>query len=107
MSRAKRAPRARTLDRKQRAASEKLVQAKRKLLDLESGGTSARPLEVLTAAVIEPRAKSARCPRCDEPFELSSHEAHAGSEGRLREAKLECRFCGERRSLWFRIRQPS
>jgi hypothetical protein len=80
---------------------------KRKLLTLEPGGSPERPLDVPTAAVIEPRARSARCPSCDEPFEVAAHEAHTDEHGRLREVALACRFCGERRSIWFRIDAPS
>ena len=83
------------------------MQAKRKLLALEPGGSPEHPLDVATAAVIEPKAKSTRCPRCDEPLEVEAHEAHTGERGRLREVALACRFCGERRALWFRISAPS
>ena len=107
MSRPKRTARARTLDRRAHAANEKLALAKKKLMDLEPGGTEAYPIEVPTAAVIEPRARGVACPRCDEPFHVESHDAHVDPHGRLREARLRCRLCGERRSLWFRISAPS
>jgi hypothetical protein len=107
LSRPKRPPRRRTLEGKRRAASEKLVQAERELFALEPGGSSEHPLDVPTAAVIEPKARSARCPRCDEPFDLEAHEAHTDAHGRLREVRLACRSCEERRSLWFRINAPS
>jgi hypothetical protein len=107
MSRPKRTRRPRTLERRQRLTSEKLVHAKSALLDLDWGGSAVRPLDVPTPAVIEPKARNIHCPRCDEPFELVGHEAHADEHGRLREAKLECRFCGIRRSFWFRISLPS
>ncbi len=87
--------------------SEKLVRAKNALLDLEPGGRPNHPLEVATAAVIEPKAKSVVCPRCDEPFDIESHEAHTTEQGRLREVKLRCRTCSGTRSLWFRIGAPS
>lgn len=107
MSRPKRTPRPRTLLRRQRVVSEKLVRAKNALLDLEPGGRPNHPLEVATAAVIEPKAKSVVCPRCDEPFDIESHEAHTTEQGRLREVKLRCRTCSGTRSLWFRIGAPS
>lgn len=107
MARPKRPLRPRTVLRRQRIVDERLIRDRTKLLDLEAGGTTARPLEVLTPAVIEPKARSVRCPRCDEPFELVGHEAHSDEHGRLREAKLECRYCGLRRSLWFRVSAPS
>lgn len=107
MSRAKRSPRKRTLERQSTRAGDKLVRARGKLLDLEPGGAAEHPLEVGTAALIEPRARSVRCPRCDVPFDLDAHEAHSGVHGRLREARLCCKSCGLCRSLWFRIVAPS
>jgi hypothetical protein len=107
MSRAKRSPRHRTLLREVNRADAKLVRAKSKLIDLEPGGTEARPLDVTTASLIEPKAKSVDCPRCDAPFSLESHEAHADGHNRLRETKLRCKLCGMQRSLWFRIVAPS
>ncbi len=103
MARQKRPPRPRTLERKQRVLSEKLAEARRKLLDLEAGGSPGRPIEVGTPSVIEPMATSVHCPSCDEPFEVESHEAHVDGHTRLREARVHCRACGEHRSLWFRV----
>jgi hypothetical protein len=107
VSRPKRTPRARTLERIKRAADDKLARAKRKLLELEPGGSEAHPLEVATAAVVEPKAKGVLCPRCDEAFQVENHVAHGEERGRLREVLLECRLCGEHRSMWFRIVAPS
>lgn len=90
-----------------RLVSEALARARRQLLELEPGGSRGRPLEVSTAAVIEPKAERTACPRCSGHFEVEDHEAHAGGHERVREVKVFCRFCGERRSLWFRISAPS
>jgi hypothetical protein len=78
-----------------------------KLMDLEPGGSPERPLDVATAALVEPKARSVPCPRCEDPFDVEAHEAHTDTHGRLREAKLRCRTCGLTRSLWFRIVAPS
>jgi len=91
----------------ERAASEKLVRERKKLLDLEPGGSEPNPLLVATAAVIEPKARSVRCPRCDAAFEVESHDAEVGEHGRLRRVNLGCRHCGTKRSLWFRVTAPS
>ena len=107
MARAKRPLRTRTIKRQARAEQDRWVQAKRRLLDLEPGGSPERPIEVPTPAIVEPKAKSLSCPRCDEPFFVDEHVAHTDGHGRLREAKLRCKVCGERRSLWFRIVPPS
>ena len=85
--------------------SEPLARARARLFELEPGGSEARPLEVTTSAVIEPKAESMFCPRCSGHFAILEHEAR--SRGRLRELTVACRHCGERRSLWFRINAPS
>jgi len=89
-----------------RLLSEPLARARAQLFELEPGGAPERPLDVTTAAVIEPKAESLPCPRCNGHFEVKEHEAHLGP-ARLRELKVACRFCGDRRSLWFRINPPS
>jgi hypothetical protein len=78
-----------------------------KLMDLEPGGSPERPIDVGTAALVEPKARSVPCPRCEEPFDIASHEAYMDDHRRLREVVLRCRHCGTTRSLWFRIVQPS
>jgi hypothetical protein len=107
MARAKRPPRARSIARKAVRFDEKLARARSRLLDLEPGGTRARPLEISTPSLVEPKARAVRCPRCDEPFDVESHEARSDGHGLLREAMLRCRQCGTRRSLWFRVIAPS
>lgn len=107
MPRPKRPPRARTVERRTRRADDKLAHSKRKLLDLTPGGTRALPLDVSSAALVEPKARSVLCPRCDEPFTLEAHEAHVSDGTRLREARLHCWICGERRSMWFRVIRAS
>jgi hypothetical protein len=107
MARAKRTKRPRALRREGERSSEKLTLARDRLLDLGPGGAPARPLEVATAAVIEPKAKSTPCPRCEASLRVRSHEARTEAQGRLREVGLECASCGFRRSLWFRIVESS
>ncbi len=85
--------------------SQPLVDARRRLLDLAPGASRARPFEVGTAAVIEPKAMSIPCPRCSGAFEVVVHAAHLGA--RLREVQVACRHCGERRTVWFRINAAS
>ncbi len=107
MARPKRPVRGRTALRRARTENEKLVRARDKLIDLAPGGTPARPIDVPTSAVVEPKASAVMCPRCDEPFFVESHEAVTTEHGRLREAKLRCKTCGRERSLWFRVVAPS
>lgn len=58
---------------------------------------------MVSPAVVEAQAWSVPCPRCDVPHELLEHAAVTISGVRLREARLRCRQCGARRSMWFRL----
>lgn len=100
-------PQQTSIDPGPRVLSEPLARERLQLFELEPGATRARPVEVSFAAVIEPRAESTRCPRCSGRFEVEEHEAHSSAHSRVRELKVRCRFCGDRRSLWFRINAPS
>ena len=107
MARPKRPGRARTLKRQARLASDKLARARDNLIELAAGGSEARPLDVATASLVEPKAEAVPCPRCETTFGVESHEAVTTSHGRLREVTVLCKTCGFRRKLWFRIVAPS
>ncbi|MEI9942089.1 MAG: hypothetical protein WDO69_33155 [Pseudomonadota bacterium] len=96
-----------SIDPGPRVLGEALTRARQQLFEFEPGASRARPVEVSTAAVIEPKAESTLCPRCSGYFEVEEHEAHSAPHSRVRELKVRCRFCGDRRSLWFRINAPS
>jgi transposase-like protein len=95
---------ARTARRALERAEEKLAQERVRLFTWEPGGTSERPLDVPSASVVEAHASSVKCPRCGGLHEVVEHAAIVtpGAQ-RLREARLRCRTCGTRRSLFFRI----
>jgi hypothetical protein len=97
-------PRPRAKRRESERASEKLTVARERLFQLEVGGSPERPLSVVSAAVVETQAESVPCPRCDGKHEVLEHVAVTVQRVRLREARLRCRQCGTRRSLWFRIK---
>lgn len=84
-------------------ASEKLAEARQRLFELEAGGSSERPLSVVSAAVVEAHAESVPCPRCEGKHDVVEHVALTLNGVRLRQAKLRCRQCGTTRSMWFRI----
>jgi hypothetical protein len=96
-------PRPRAKRRETERAGEKLKAARERLFQLEPGGSPERPLSVASAAVVEAHAESVPCPYCQGKHELVEHVAVTVSRVRLREARLRCRQCGTRRSLWFRI----
>jgi len=97
----------RTALRGQERARAKLQKDRERLFVLEPGGRPERPLEAQSAAVVESQATSVPCPRCGGSLEVIEHAALVQQGVRLREAKLRCRQCGSKRSLWFRIAPPS
>jgi transposase-like protein len=97
----------RSMRREQDRALAKLQKDRERLFLLEPGGGPERPIEAHSAAVIETQATSVPCPRCGGSQEVIEHAALIHGGVRLREAKLRCRKCGSRRSLWFRIVGPS
>jgi hypothetical protein len=96
-------PRRRTQRREEERNLEKLQTARERLFELELGGAAERPVPVVSAAVVEAHAESVPCPRCEGKQEVAEHVAVTVRGVRLREARLRCRQCGKRRSLWFRI----
>jgi hypothetical protein len=96
-------PRPRTKLREAARSLKKLDAARRRLFELEPGGSPERPLPVASAAVVEAHAESVACPRCGGKHEVVEHLALTIDGTRLREARLRCRQCGTTRSLWFCI----
>jgi hypothetical protein len=101
--------RARTERREAARAAEKIARQREKLAVLEPGGAPERPIDVATAAVIEPQARSMPCLRCgaEGVARIEEHEARAIEDRRLRLVRLACGRCGAARVVYFRIVQPS
>ena len=100
----KKAKRPRTVRREREREALSLARDRERLFRLEAGGTPERPIDVASASVVDVRAAAVPCPRCGGEQAVTEHAAVGGTGGgRLREARLECRRCGSRRSLWFRL----
>ncbi len=98
------AKRPRTEKREAARAAEKLASQREKLAALEPGGAPDRPIDVATASVIEPHARSLACLRCGDPgTRVEEHEAREIAGRRLRIVRIGCSQCGARRVLYFRI----
>ena len=90
----------RTARRVAERAAKDLVRDRAKLAALLPGGTRARPMEVDSAAVIEPRINSLACPQCEGPYRVLDHRS-VGSG--IREVDVRCTTCSTPRTLWFRL----
>lgn len=98
--------RANALDRAKRAEAAALEEER--LRDRREarmpGANPAHPVEVSSAAVVEPRATSMPCPRCNSPAHVDQHEVETHGARRLRVTRMRCGTCGHRRPLYFYVR---
>mgnify|MGYP003444629667 CR=1 FL=1 len=100
----KKPKRARTVRREAQREAAALADARERLYVLNPGGAPERPISVDAVSVIELRARSVPCPRCQGDQRVDEHKAVTTTHGaRLREVRLICRACGTRRSLWFQL----
>jgi len=74
--------------------------ARELLATLEPGGSPSRPIEVASAAVIEPRAAAIPCPLCGGTYRIHEHTRPVPG---LRKVDVGCRHCSTPRTLWFRL----
>lgn len=87
-------------------AVEKLFEAREKLAKLEPGGSPDRPIDAVSASVIEGQARSLGCVRgCEGETRIVDHEAKTLEGERLRVVRTDCARCGTKRTLYFRV-QP-
>jgi ribosomal protein S27AE len=65
-----------------------------RLATLEPGGTPDRPIEVVTAALVEPKARAIPCPVCSASVRVDDHTERAIQGVALRLAHIYCPRCG-------------
>jgi predicted Zn finger-like uncharacterized protein len=80
--------------------SENLDRARERLAHLLPGGSRGRPIAVASASVVEVRVAALACPHCEGTYRVEEHTAPAAG---LRRVDVQCRSCGRRRELWFRL----
>jgi hypothetical protein len=102
------ARRARTVRREAARTLTKEVRAREKLATAGPGGAADRPIGVVSASVVELRARESPCVQCAGTMDLVRHQAAPGAPD-LRVVHLVCRLCHAPRTLWFRLeaRLPS
>ena len=93
--------------RKERRQSErdtrKQVRDRVRLAGLEEGGSSARPLVVSSASLVEVTAKSLPCVACGAHVLVHDHEAEMTADGPRRVVTVKCFQCGAPRTMYFHI----
>jgi predicted Zn finger-like uncharacterized protein len=90
----------RTARRANERKARELVRDLEKLAAMTPGGSRERPMEVDSAAVVEPRVGSLRCPLCEGAYRLLDHRSVASG---IREVDVRCTTCSTPRTLWFRL----
>lgn len=92
-------------DRRRRLAAEAdALRAEVDRLEAERpGGDSERPIDVVSASQIEPRAERGPCPRCGGNLHVSAHTVRSVGAERLRHVVCRCGGCGAERVTWFRV----
>ncbi|MFO0549935.1 MAG: hypothetical protein U0271_16190 [Polyangiaceae bacterium] len=96
-------PRARTVERANTRAHEKLVETVVKLDALEVGGSPERPIEVTSASEVEVTAESKPCPVCGDSLRAVEHDVIEHEGARLRRVRVVCRMCHARWERFFRL----
>jgi hypothetical protein len=69
------------------------------------GGLPSRPIEVRSAAAVEPRAEGEPCRICGGRLHTLTHEALRAGGVSLRCVRLRCGSCGRDNQLFFRLRE--
>lgn len=95
--------RKRTERRAAERAAAKLAEQREKLFFASDGGSIDHPLVVESASLVEPRALSQQCPRCEGALRLISHDAVTHKGASLRAARVRCSQCASPWTMWFRI----
>lgn len=72
----------------------------------EPGGEAERPIEVSSAALVEPIAAGLGCPVCAGWLRLVSHNAVTVNDVSLRQVLTRCAECEGERQVWIRIVAP-
>jgi len=69
----------------------------------EAGGSVGRPIELTSAAQVEPDAESRACPYCTGNLWAQGHDVVEHDGQRLRVARLVCRSCHARWDRFYRL----
>jgi hypothetical protein len=77
------------------------------LAQLEPGGAPQRPLVIDSPVLVDARAVAKPCPFCGGAVRLDAHTAEVVDGVRLRVASVVCAPCGARRSVYFRLDDPT
>ncbi len=82
------------------------IKERERLAQLLPGGAPWRPIEVISASLVEPKARSLPCVVCGAGVRVLDHTAKTLDGTALRLATTACPSCGHERVVYFRIEPP-
>jgi hypothetical protein len=77
-----------------------------RLAQLEAGGTPEHPIVVVSASLVEPKARALPCIACGAAVRLEDHAAKTIRGAALRLAHTSCAMCEHERTIYFTISPP-
>lgn len=99
--------RARNAQREKQRAIGKLGKKLDRLVLESAGGSPERAIEVSSAAVIDARARTFRCGRCEGELQWRADHAEFLGRTQLRRVDLICKQCFHPRVVWFSLGVPT
>jgi hypothetical protein len=86
--------------------SAKDIRDRERLVTLEAGGAPGHPVEVVSASLVELKARGLPCPVCGAAVRVDDHTAKTIDGVALRLAHILCPMCSHARIMYFTIRPP-
>jgi ribosomal protein S27AE len=83
-----------------------MVRERERLARLEPGGAPDRPIALVSASLVEVRARSMPCPICGSEVRVADHTAETLEGQALRLAHTRCPSCGYEGIVYFALRAP-
>jgi len=94
----------RTERRADARSAAKDIKVRERIARLEPGGAPDRPLEIVSASLVEPKARALPCAVCGANARVEDHTAKTIDGVALRLAHVLCPACGYARPVYFVIR---
>jgi hypothetical protein len=89
--------------RAQARLATKDIRDRERLATLEPGGSPDRPIEIVSASLVEPKARDLPCVICGGAVHLDDHTARTIDGLALRLAHVRCPSCSYARAIYFLI----
>jgi hypothetical protein len=99
-------PRKRSVAREDARRIAQGLRDRERLARLEAGGTPDHPIVVVSASLVEPKARALPCIACGAAVRIEEHAAKTIQGVALRLAHTSCAMCEHERTIYFAISPP-